>query len=131
VTAHQAGNGNWAPASDVTRSVDVTYGTALGFANTKASKAGSTIPVKVMLTQAGKNISAAGITLGSVTLDGQPAPYPGTSQAGETFTYMGSSSSGGYYQFNVKTDGLSAGAHTLGYTVSGDPDVHTVTLYIR
>ena len=59
-------------------------------------------------------------------MDGKPALYPGSSQDGDTFKVTG-----GGYQFNLKTTGLTSGPHTLGYVVSGDPVAHTVTVYIR
>ncbi|MDQ1631238.1 MAG: hypothetical protein QOC80_1210, partial [Frankiaceae bacterium] len=131
VTAHQDGDANWAPASTVTRSVDVTYDVALAFDNTKAAKAGSTIPVKVYLQAQGDDISNPSIALTAVTLDGKPAAQTDASPPIGAFSYQGDRNGGGFYQFNLKTTGLSVGTHVLAYAISGDPQPHSLPIYIR
>jgi len=128
LTADQAGNDDYLPASEVSTSFTVAYRIALDFDNTKAKQAGSVVPVKVsLLNSAGKVIDSPAVTLQAVRVDGAGSPsMPGSSQPGRFFT-----SGAGVYQFNWDTSGLSAGIHTLWFAVSGDPTLHAVSVPIK
>jgi len=113
----------------------VTYAINVQFANTRAAKSGSTIPVKVSLDDAkGTNVSSAGAVLKAVGIASTTAPNtllpvqsPANSQPGDLFKYDAVT---GTYQFNLKTTGLANGTYVLYFTVTGDPVLHSVTFVI-
>lgn len=107
----------------------VAYGVSLLFDANKPVHAGATLRIKLQLVDAtGVNVSAPGIVVTALTVDGGPVHSPGNSQPGNRFTYRPRRR---IYRFNLKTTGLARGPHTLTYAVSGDPTVHTVVFQVR
>lgn len=96
----------------------------------KPVQANATIPVTVKITDAaGTNLSSAAITAHAIGVDGTSvAPAPGNSQPGQDFRFITDTVQ---YQYNLKTSGMSAGEHTLGFSVAGDPTTHTITFTVR
>jgi hypothetical protein len=111
----------------VSGTMKVTYNVPTLFNQTAPNNSGASVPVKIQLSNySGKNLSSPAIT---VTIVGfAPNPAPGVAPTG-TFTYM-KGDSGPMYQFNVKTTGYPPGTYTLSFTVTGDPNVHTVNFVI-
>jgi hypothetical protein len=106
----------------VAGTMKVTYNVPLLTTNTNKNT-GSTVPIQVQLqTYSGANLSSPKTVLTVVGLT--PSPAPGVSPAG-TFTY-----DSGMYQLNVKTSQYPVGTYTLSFSVSGDPNVHTVTFEV-
>jgi hypothetical protein len=114
----------------------VTYNTCLLYDPTKAHRAGSTVPIRFQLCDAGGlNVSAAAIvvTATSVSLASSDTSRPvvdsGNANPGTNFRY--DASLGGGYVLNLSTRGLRTGTYSLTIRVAGDPSVHTVPFRIR
>ncbi|MDO5739866.1 MAG: PxKF domain-containing protein [Ornithinimicrobium sp.] len=112
---------------------DVTYGLTALYDETKAAKAGSTVPIKLRLTDAlGSNVSDPSLTLNAVRLRkiddtvGSAAAVASSANPDSNFRYAGDS-----YIYNLRTNGLSPGTWALHFTVSGDPVEHTATFRVR
>lgn len=103
----------------------------------KANKAGSTVPIKIQVTDtAGEKLSDAGLPVVAVSLSMSdttiaPVPSPGNSRPGGAFTYDPTLGGDGGYQYNVKTTGLASGAWTLTFTIGDDPTEHATTFVVR
>ncbi|MGA2441275.1 MAG: hypothetical protein ABSH08_09955, partial [Tepidisphaeraceae bacterium] len=127
------GSSNFAAAS-ATSILNVTYGVKLEYCNTTAYKAGSTIPLAILLVDANGNdanttnttVTATGLAL--LSSPNTPVAIPADNPAGHKFT---PDNDGDEWFFNFKTTGLAAGTYVLTYTISGDPIVHTLTFIVR
>ncbi|NJC74320.1 hypothetical protein HC031_32100, partial [Planosporangium thailandense] len=105
VTASQAGNTNYAAATPVTRTFQVAYRICVLSDQTHVNQSGSTVPVQIALcTAAGGRLGSASIVVHATGVDAGPATAPGNSQPGNNFRYT--TTDGGSYQYNLKTDGL-------------------------
>ncbi len=109
-------------AATVTVTYTVAYRICLQYNPNQAKTIGSAYPIEVRLCDAaGNNLSSASISLQATTVDGTIDPGPndsGNSNFGYFFRFdLGS------YKYNLKTDGLSPGMHTLFFTVSTAPGV--------
>jgi hypothetical protein len=113
--------------SYVPGTVTVTYGVTILSSQTKPSNSGSTVPIMVELKNySGKNLSSSSVVVTVVGLS--PSPAPGAQPTGN-FTFMPSGSNSDY-QFNLKATYYPKGTYTLTYTVTGDPDPHTLLVLI-
>jgi hypothetical protein len=128
VTADQAGDANYQPAAQVTRSFTVAY-RVCSVDQPQAKNTGGVILLTFELCDAqGVNISTPNVTLQALTVDGSPAVAAGNSARDNLFRYTaGSDARPGRYQYSVDTRALSAGTHVLTYKVSTDPATHTFT----
>ncbi|MDX6269864.1 MAG: hypothetical protein QOD28_1087 [Acidobacteriota bacterium] len=111
----------------------VAYGVNALYDQTKAHKSGSTIPVKLELTDAARvNQSASNIVITalSVTRISDNAPgalaAPGDANPDYNFRYAG-----GSYQFNLKTGGYATGTYLLSFKAGNDPTTHTVQFQVK
>jgi hypothetical protein len=94
VRAEQAGNPLWNAAPPVEQAFTVGYGVATLFDATRAVKAGSTLPVKVRLTDAaGSNLSSASLVVTAIRLDCCPRPRARMSRTRATRIPMATSAS--------------------------------------
>jgi predicted extracellular nuclease len=115
-----------------TTEVQVTYGVVALYDQTKANKSGSTIPVKLQLTDAaGNNLSSPSLVVHVTGIS--PAPSgtdfdSGNANPGNNFRY--DPVLGGYI-FNLSTKGFAPGEYTLSFTVTGDPVTHTLKFVVR
>ena len=117
----------------VNGTLTVTYDVCVLYDQTKVSKSGSTIPVKVEVCGAGGvNVSSASIivhatsvTLASTSVTGQPEDS-GNANPEADFRF-----SSPLYIYNLSTKGLASGTYLLHFTISGDPLEHTVQFMIR
>ena len=106
----------------------VTYAIVALYDQTKPNNSGSNVPIKVELQDAsGTNVSSGSIVLTVAGLT--PSPAPGIPPSGPfMFTLFGT---GPGYLLNVKTKLYPAATYTLSFTITGDPDTHTVQFVIR
>jgi hypothetical protein len=115
--------------------LNVTYNVTALFDQSKAKQAGSTIPIQLQLTNVyGTGVSAPNLAmtaLGIASVSNPsvllPAASPGNANPGNRFT-----SSGGKYQYNLKTSkDLAAGIYLFYFTIEGDPLVHSVQFEVK
>ena len=111
----------------------VGYGIVTLYDQTKVHQSGSTIPIKLEITDAnGHNISSAGtavtavgMALVSSSVYG-PVEDSGNANPDNNFRFDTNS-----YIFNLKTTGLSTGVYNLYFTAGSDPTLHTVQFQIK
>lgn len=120
-------------ASARTVNYRVAYGVNPLFEQTSAYKSGSTIPIRLELTDAAHvNQSAANIVVSalSVTRISDNAPgalaAPGDVDPDYNFRYAG-----GSYHFNLKTSGYATGTYLLSFRAGDDPSTHTVRFQVK
>jgi hypothetical protein len=119
-----------------TVSYSVGYNTCALYDQTKAHKAGSTVPIKVQACDfTGTNVSspalavvATGVVLLATNAPGVLADA-GNANPDNEFRFI--PDGGGAYMFNLKTTGLAQGTYGLTFTVSGDPTTHVVQFQVR
>lgn len=116
----------------------VNYGVCVLYDQTKASKSGSTIPIKLQLCNAaGVNQSSPAVTVTAVGVRlVSPNAWGGVEAAGRSnpdmnFRYTMFDPNTGGYIFNLQTKGLTTGVYQLGFTVGGDPNVYIVQFQIK
>jgi hypothetical protein len=127
-----AGDGNFNSASG-SGTLTVGYGIVALYDQTKVHQSGSTIPIKLEITDAnGNNLSSAatvvtavGISLVSTSVYG-PVEDSGNANPDNNFRFAGDS-----YIFNLKTTGLATGLYNLYFRVGTDPTLHTVQFQIK
>lgn len=108
----------------------VVYGVRALYDETKTHKSGSTVPVKLQLTNAaGANVSSSSLVVkavGTTRVSTNAAGVPedaGKSNPDSDFRY--DAGLGGYV-FNLKTTGFAPGTYVLTFRAAGDPTAHTV-----
>jgi hypothetical protein len=125
-------SGNYA-ITFVAGRLNITYGVCLGYDPDKAHKSGSTIPIKLQLcgadgpipgsssivVQATQLVRESNQAMGEVEDAGQANPD-------DNFRLVGVG-----YMFNLQTKGLTTGVYRLVFTVTGDPEPHSVLFQIR
>jgi Nidogen-like len=121
--------------SDQTVTYQVGFAVCALYDQTKAHKAGSTVPIKLQLCDANRiNQSTAGIVVNSAGLtkvDSSASVVVDTiisTTSDRDFRY--DASLGGYI-YNLKTTGLSTGTWALTFTTTGDRVSHTVFFDVR
>jgi hypothetical protein len=114
-----------------TVSYTVAYAVRLLYDPGQPKKSGSTIPVKIQLSDAfGRNVSAAAVAVTAVGLvrlsDSTTGEVedPGHANPDGNFRFDPALGGNGGYQFNLKTTGLLTGTYALAWTASGDPTLH-------
>jgi microsomal dipeptidase-like Zn-dependent dipeptidase len=102
---------------------------------TKAHKAGSAVPIKLMLCDATQtNVSQPSVVLTATGVVQLSTSAPGvledagSANPDDAFRY--DAALGGYI-FNLKTTGFQTGTYALSFTASGDPTSHTVQFQVR
>ena len=138
VHAEQAGNPLWNAAPPVEQAFTVGYGIATLFDGTRAAKAGSTLPVKLRLTDAaGADLSSASLVVTAIRLElvssaaSIAVQDSGNANPDGNFRFDASLGTSGGYIFNLSTKGLVTGTYDLVFMVSGDPAPHAVTFQVR
>jgi len=131
------GDRNFNPASGA-GTLTVNYGIVALYDTTRAFKSGSTIPIKLQLSNlAGGDVSSASIVVTAIRLvqtstnavsDVQDA---GNANPDNNFRFDPTLGISGGYIFNLSTQGLAAGSYTLIFTVSGDPASHSLPFQLR
>jgi large repetitive protein len=138
ITAVYSGDPNFL-TSQGTLTQTVTYATTLLGDYSKPKESGSTLPVKLEVTDYnGVNLSspdlavkAVGIAPAGSSVPTMPAQDAGKSNPGGPFRNV----SDGYI-FNLKLvdamgNGLAAGDYTLFYTIGDDPTLHTFSFSVK
>lgn len=127
-----AGDGNFNPASG-SGTLTVGYGIVPLFDQTRAAQSGSTIPIRLQLTNAaGGNASSAGVVVTAVRLvqlstsAASDVQDSGNANPDGNFRFDGAA-----YIFNLSTKGLASGTWQLVFTVSGDPTSHSLNFQVR
>lgn len=132
ITPGGLASGNYAIAF-VAGTLNITYGVCLGFDPGKAHNSGSTIPIKLQLCGASGPVSGSPSIVvratqlirvsnqatGEVEESGQANPD-------DNFRLVGFG-----YLFNLQTKGLTTGIYRLVFTVTGDPESHSLLFQIR
>jgi hypothetical protein len=99
----------------------------------QAKRSGSTIPLKIKLTDgAGDNMGMTGLLVEALfVLDQNGNPVllqsPGNANPEGLFRFDPDT---GIYQFNLKTSGYSAGLYTLYFQVGGDPTFYSISFNV-
>ena len=124
---------NVAHTVQVPRPYNVTFAICAEYDQTRAHRAGSTVPIKLFLCDAaGVNVSSPSLTLTAtgVTQVSTSAPGQledaGNSNPDNQFRYLN-----GSYIFNLQTTGFATGTYALTFTATGDPIAHEVLFQIR
>jgi hypothetical protein len=112
----------------------VSYGVRALYDETKTHKSGSTVPIKLQLTNAaGANVSSSSLVLRAVgtTLVSTDAAgvLEDAGNSNPDFDFRYHAGFGGYI-FNLKTTGYSPGTYVLTFRVAGDPRAYTVQFRI-
>ncbi|HXW06369.1 MAG TPA: Ig-like domain-containing protein [Vicinamibacterales bacterium] len=125
-------------AAEVTHGYTVQYGVCALYDQTKASKSGSTVPVKFFLCDAsGANVSAAGIVVQATGLvrvsDSTTAVVEDSGHANPdgNFRFDPSLGPGGGYIFNLSTKGLQTGTWRLSFVTNGYAAAHHLFFGVR
>jgi len=132
IAYNYAGDSNFNSASG-SGTLQVGYGIVTLYDQTKVHQSGSTIPIKLKITDAnGNNLSSAGtvvtamgISLVSTSVYG-PVEDAGNANPDNNFRFTSDS-----YTYNLKTTGLATGTYNLYFTVGTDPTLHTVQFQIK
>jgi hypothetical protein len=107
----------------------VTYGVCPMYDNSKAT--GGTIAVRVAVCDQ-NGVNVAGLTVTALRLEkgGQTFPVSSTGNAnpGNVFKYDATNN---YYQYNLSVKGLASGTYQLVYSVSGDPNEHSIAVTLK
>jgi hypothetical protein len=127
------GDSNFNPASS-NASLTVVYNVLPLYDQTQAHQSGSTIPIKLEVTNAtGNNLSssnlivtAVGVSLISSTAYG-PVADSGNANPDSNFRFDSSN----MYIFNLNSAGLRTGVYNLSFRAGADPTMHTVQFQIR
>jgi hypothetical protein len=117
--------------------LDVRYNIRKLYDETRAVRAGATVPLKLQLvgTQ-GENLSSADVAVTALALTKVSAAATATIQdAGnanpDSAFRFNASLQGGGYMFNLKTIGQTTGTYELTFKATGDPTRHTITYQVR
>jgi dipeptidyl aminopeptidase/acylaminoacyl peptidase len=109
------------------------YGVVAGFDQTKPVKSGSTLPIKVQLTNSsGANLSSSSILVTALnvvrisTNTASQVQDSGNANPDNNFRF-----SGGSYIFNLSTKGYATGTYLLRFKAGADPTVHTVQFQVK
>jgi hypothetical protein len=137
ITYVYAGDANFTGVSG-TGTLTIGYSVALLFDNTRAAKAGSTLPIKLVLTDtAGRDVSSPSVTVTAARLE--QVSIAATSQVQDSgnanpdgnFRFDASLGAAGGYIFNLTTKGLATGTYSLVFTIAGDAGPHAVSFQVR
>jgi len=125
------GDANFNPATG-SSTLTVAFGIRGGSEKPGPANSGSTIPFAIQIIDAnGANLSSEDIvvTAFGVQLVGSMTWLPAVPPGNQGLDFM--FQNGGRYRFNLTTEGLASGQYVLGFTVSGDPTIHTVPFEIK
>ena len=125
--------GNSAAASEINYTVG--FGLQVVFDQSRAHKAGSTVPIKVRLVDAnGNNVSSGGLVVHAASViqisSNASTLLDDAGNANPDFDFRYDAALGGYI-FNLKSTGYTTGSYLLYFGVAGDPTLHSVQFQIR
>lgn len=118
----------------VVAQLKVSYGVRALYDETKTHKSGSTVPIKLQLTDAaGANLSSPSLRLkavGTTRVSTDAAGVPeDAGNSNPDFDFRYDAGLGGYV-YNLKTKGYASGTYVLTFRVAGDTSTHTVQFRI-
>ena len=110
-----------------------SYGIQVLFDQTKPVKSGSTLPIKLQLTDSsGANVSSASIVVTALSVLRISTNVSGTVQdSGSANPDNNFHFAGGSYIFNLSTRGYATGTYRLRFRAGSDPVVHTVDFQVK
>lgn len=121
----------------VSSNYSVAYNVRLLYDPTRAHHSGSTIPLKLQLTEAGgRNVSSASIVVTALGVSKQSDYAPGeVEDAGhanpdDNFRFTNFDGAGGYV-YNLRTTGLTSGSYVVIFKARNDPTTHAAQFQIR
>jgi probable HAF family extracellular repeat protein len=122
--------GNSATSS---RNYTVAYGVCVQYDQSKAHKAGSTVPIKVQLCDAnGANVSSPGIALMATGVylvsNSAPGSLEDSGNANPDYQFRFDTDR---YIFNLSLKGFSQGTYALTFTAGADPTTHAVRFQVK
>jgi subtilisin-like proprotein convertase family protein len=124
-------------AADVSNHYAVAYKIGLLYDSGKARQIGSTIPIKLQLTDAfGNNLSSANVIVTALRVEKISSYAPGiledagNSNPDDNFRFTNLDGTGGYI-FNLKTTGLTTGTYVLVFRAGADPTTHTAQFQLK
>lgn len=111
----------------------VGYGVTATFNQQHSYKSGSTVPIKLQLTDAGgANVSAASVSIATTQIVRVSSEAASAVQdAGQANADAAFRFTDGSYVFNLSTKGLAMGTYELRFLAGQDPKVHAVRFSIR
>ncbi|HJR90780.1 MAG TPA: DNA/RNA non-specific endonuclease [Aeromicrobium sp.] len=117
-------------------SYSVGYSICALYDQTKAHKAGSTVPIRLQVcNNSGTSVSSPAISVvatGVVRLaDNVPGVLEDSGKANPDNQFRFVPAGGGAYVFNLSTKGLAPGTYALVFMVASDPTPHTVQFQVR
>lgn len=120
-----------------TSSYSVGYRVKLLYDPNKAHQSGSTIPIKLQLTDAEDvNVSSTGVVVTALSVTklsdnstGDVADA-GNANPDSNFRFTNFNGAGGYI-FNLKTTGMTKGTYAVNFKAGSDPTAHTAPFQIR
>jgi Tol biopolymer transport system component len=119
-------------------SLSIGYKINLLYDETKVAKSGSTIPIKIQLTDVnGVNMSAANIIVhaGGILMTSTDAPEEladtGNANPDNNFRYDATLGGNGGYIFNLSTRGYPTGTFVLSFTAGNNAVTHTTMFRVR
>ena len=109
------------------------YGVQALYDQTKAVKSGSTLPIKLQLTNSGgANVSSSSILVTALSVLRISTNTSGAVQdSGNANPDNNFRFSGGAYIFNLSTKGYATGTYLLKFKAGSDPIVHTVQFQVK
>jgi hypothetical protein len=116
----------------------VSYAIALLYDTTKSKQAGSTVPIKLQVTDAGggnRSSSQIAVTaLRVVRVSDNSSPLlddSGNANPDMNFRFDGGLGGNGGYIFNLSTKGFASGTYQLYFNVGGDPVEHFALFQLK
>lgn len=132
-------NGNFgSDSTGLAVTITTLYNVCLLYDPTKAVQSGATYPIKLQLCDsAGNNLSssalalhATGIVQASSSISGA-VQDAGNANPDNDFRFDSTLGSTGGYIFNLSTKGLTTGAYSLNFTITGDQSVYAAPFQVK
>ncbi|HSP16264.1 MAG TPA: carboxypeptidase regulatory-like domain-containing protein [Thermoanaerobaculia bacterium] len=130
ITLTYGGDPNFNSAT-ASSTLTVSYGVSGGVLGAQPSAPGSSLSFRIQILDAsGNNLAspAVVVTAYGVQRIGSSTWLPAAPTGNNSPLFR---SQNGSYLFTLKTTGLASGDYVLGFTVNGDPTIHTVPFAIR
>jgi subtilisin-like proprotein convertase family protein len=124
-------------SADASSRYAVAYNIGLLYDPAKAHQMGSTIPIKIRLTDAfGQNLSSTNVVVTALRVEKISSYAPGiledagNSNSDDNFRFTNFDGAGGYI-FNLKTTGLTTGTYALVFKAGTDPTTHIARFQVK
>jgi photosystem II stability/assembly factor-like uncharacterized protein len=142
ITAVYSGDSNFTTSTSPTLTQTVNqYKIVPLYDQTAAKTAGSTIPIKIEVTDfSGNDVSSPSLIVTAMgyapisvpnAIIITPVPFAGNSNPEDIFRFDPTLGTSGGYIFNLKTTGFASGPYILYFTILGDPTQHSVLFTVK